>query len=481
MTWRPGGPGRLRRDLGTLEAYAALVGVLIGAGIFRVTGEVGPLTGPSVVLAYLVLAPAVLATSVAYAVYLSTPLGAEPGGEYLHISRTFGGLRLAFVGAWLKIVSYLGALAYLANAMADYVIEIGEGRLGPSLRLPLALGGLIFFYAVHLAGVRWFGRIQIAMLAILALSLVVLVVPGLPAIRASNLRPFFTQGAWGFASALPPLFFAYAGFESLAQAAGEVRDGTRRLPAVFLRGVGATSAVFFLIALVTVGVLPMPRLAASAAPMAEAASVYLPYGAAAFVNLGAIMAITTSLNATMLVPSRLAMVLAQDGLAPGWLASIHPRTGTPAIGLTLTLVAALSLLASGQLSLALNIAVLALVVLYFLHSLALLLLPRRNPGLHRQARTSLAPSVQRWAAIGSMAAMGALIVVQVAKDVQTLSRTSLIERLRQQSLTSVELTLAWGALGAVIYVAGRRGGRRVASGGAEDADTRRGQPPGRAS
>src|ERR1043165_465841 len=108
----------LRRDLGVVESYAVLIGVLIGAGIFKVTGVAWALTGPSVILGYLVLAPAILATSVAYSVYLSTPLGREPGGEYTHLSRTFGGYGLAFVGVWLKIISYIGALAYLSVAFA---------------------------------------------------------------------------------------------------------------------------------------------------------------------------------------------------------------------------------------------------------------------------------------------------------------------------------------------------------------------------
>src|SRR5437870_3076725 len=111
----------LRRDLGTLESYAALIGILIGAGIFKVTSDAWALTGPSVILGYLVLGPVILATSVAYSVFLSTPLGREPGGEYTHLSRTFGGYGLAFVGVWLKIISYIGALAYLARALADYL------------------------------------------------------------------------------------------------------------------------------------------------------------------------------------------------------------------------------------------------------------------------------------------------------------------------------------------------------------------------
>src|SRR5207253_2725935 len=93
----------LRRDLGTLESYATIIGVLIGAGIFKVTSDAWALTGPSVIVGYLVLAAAIMATSVAYSVFISTPLGLDPGGEYEHISRTFGGHGLAFVGVWLKI------------------------------------------------------------------------------------------------------------------------------------------------------------------------------------------------------------------------------------------------------------------------------------------------------------------------------------------------------------------------------------------
>src|SRR5258708_12998305 len=184
----------LRRDLGTIESYAALLGILIGAGIFKVTSDAWVLTGPSVILGYFVLAPAILATSVAYSVFLSTPLGREPGGEYAHISRTFGGYGLAFLGAWLKIISYIGALAYLARAFADYVVQLFGG--GPLI--PIAVGCLLFFYVVHVAGVRWFGRLQVWMCVLLGVSLVVLIVPGPFPIHPRNYRPFFTPRLCGF-------------------------------------------------------------------------------------------------------------------------------------------------------------------------------------------------------------------------------------------------------------------------------------------
>ncbi len=445
-----------RRDLGVLESYAALLGILIGAGIFKVTSTAWVLTGPSVILGYIVLAPAVLATSVAYAVFLSTPLGREPGGEYTHISRTLGAYGIAFVGTWLKITSYIGALAYLAVVFAEYTIELSAGLFGSDHLMPLALSSLVFFYLVHVVGVRWFGRIQVAMFALLGVSLVVLVVPGLFAIQPANYRPFFKHGLGGFAAALPPLFFAYAGFESLAQAAGEVRDSTRKLPRVFLRGIVVAMTIYFLMSVVALGVLPGERLAASPAPMAAAAAVYLPFGAAWFVTLGAVMAITTSLNATMLVPSRLAVVLARDRLAPLWLGAIEPRTGTPVRALTGTLAAAALLLLTGQVSLALNIAVFALVALYLLHSLALLLLPRSNPALFRSVTVRIPIGVQRLSAVLSILAMAGLLLVQVIQDLRTLARLSLPERIASRSVTTLELCLAWGIVGIAIYLLGRR-------------------------
>jgi amino acid transporter len=433
----------LRRDLGTIESYATLLGILIGAGIFKVTGEAWRLTGPSVILGYIVLAPAVLATSAAYSVFLSTPLGKEPGGEYTNISRTFGGYGLAFIGAWLKIISYTGALAYLAGAFADYA-----GTLVHVDARVLAVAALVFFYAIHIVGVRWFGRLQVWMCIVLGISLVVLIGPGLFAIDRSYYSPFFTHGMRGFIASLPPLFFAYAGFESLAQTAGEVTDSTRRLPRVFVRGITATLVIYFLMSLVGLGTLPPDRLRVSTAPMAEAASHYLTMGGAALVAVGAIMALLTSVNATMLVPSRIAIVLAEDRLAPRWVGAVSPRTGTPIVGLTITLAGALVLLLTKRIGLALDIAVYALVLLYLLHSVALLLLPRMNPALFAQVTVRV--PMQRTLAVISILFMAALLT--------------------QISWGAVKLLLFWSAIGIVLYGWSRRVANRRTAGGVEHAE-----------
>jgi amino acid transporter len=443
---------RLRRDLGTLESYAALIGILIGAGIFQVTSQAWALTGPSVILGYLILTPAILATSIPYAAYLSTPLGREPGGEYLHISRTLKGFRLAYVGAWLKIISYIGAGTYLANAMAGYLIALSGNRIDAQrFQLPLALAALVVFYFIHVIGIRWFGRMQVALSALKCLALLVLIVPGLFVLESSNYTPFFTHGWGGFGASLLPLFFAYAGFESIAQTAGEVKDSTRRLPKILLIGITITALIYVFTSIVSFGVLPGGRLQASSAPMAEVASLYLPAGAAMFVTVGAIAAIMTALNGTLLVPSRLAIMFVEDRLAPRWVGVINKTTATPIRGLTLTLLGCAVLLISGQLSLALNVAVFALVVLYFIHSLVFLFLPRLNPDLASEIEISLPRRVQQAAAVVSVLSMGVMILIQLRQDADVLRTQTLTERINGQSLTSIELILVWGLVGAGLY------------------------------
>jgi APA family basic amino acid/polyamine antiporter len=453
---------RLRRDLGTLESYATVIGILIGAGIFQVTSQAWALTGPSVIFGYILLTPAILTTAIPYAAYLSTPLGREPGGEYLHISRTLGGYRLAYVGAWLKIISYIGAGAYLANAMAGYLIALSGGRIDAQrFQLPLALAALVVFYFIHVIGIRWFGRFQVTMSALKCLALLVLIVPGLFVLDYENYTPFFTHGWNGFGTSLLPLFFAYAGFESIAQTAGEVKDSTRRLPGILVKGITITALFYVFTSIVSFGVLPGGRLQVSSAPMAEVASIYLPAGATVFVTLGAIAAIMTALNGTLFVPSRLAIMFVKDGLAPGWLGFVNKTTATPIPGLTLTLLCCAILLVSGQLALALNVAVFALVVLYFIHSLVFLFLPRWNAALASEIDISLRQRVLQVAAIVSVVSMGVMIFIQLRLDVEVLRTTSLAQRVSEHSLTSIELVFVWGIVGLVLYQLARKQRRKL--------------------
>jgi amino acid transporter len=168
----------------------------------------------------------------------------------------------------------------------------------------------------------------------------------------------------------------------------------------------------------------------------------------------------TALNGTMLVPSRLAMMFAKDNLAPNWIGAVNPRTATPIRGLTLTLIACAVLLWTNQLSLALNVAVIALVGLYFIHSFVFLLLPRLNPSLSSEITIRIPRWLLTSSAVVSVISMGLLIAIQLTSDINTLKSTTLSQRIAERSLTSVELIVAWAIIGIVLYQFARIRSRR---------------------
>jgi hypothetical protein len=90
-------------------------------------------------------------------------------------------------------------------------------------------------------------------------------------------------------------------------------------------------------------------------------------------------------------------------------------------------------------------------VLYFLHSLVFLFLPRLNPKLANEIKVAISPSLLRVAAVVSLISMGALIVIQLLRDVDTLRSSSLNQRITEHSLTSIELIVTWAVVGAALY------------------------------
>jgi amino acid transporter len=371
----------LRRDLGRLESYATLIGGLIGSGIFVVIGQAGGLAGPSVPLAYVALFPVVMATAMAYMVFMSTPLGERPGGAYVHISRTFGRFFPGFIAVWLQLVAYSGALGVLSLSLGQYMLFFFP-NFAP---VYTAAAILLFFYLVNLVGVKIYGGFQTAMFLILIAAVLILVIPGLRTIKMDYYAPLFPHGIKGFIAALSSLFMSYAGFEGLAQTAGETKNARKTLPMIFFKGIGITVVIYFFMSFVAFGNMHYNDLARSASAMTDVAKNYLPGWGAAVVALGAIMAFTTSINATLMVPPRLLMVLGEDRLVPEFFSHIHPRFRTPDVGLTITTGIAIALIMTNTLGVILAITLQAIFILYILHSTALIFLPIVNPGLYKSA------------------------------------------------------------------------------------------------
>ena len=372
----------LKRDLGKISGYATIIGILIGAGIFRVTGEAGAVAGSAVPFAYLLFTPIVLCTALTYSVFISTPLGMRPGGAYVHISRTFNNYYLGFIAVWMKLMAFVGAITFMASSFGDYMtffIPDTDVKMWAS-------GVLIFFFAIKIIGIRYYAQIQTGMLIILIGSILVLIIPGLFVVDLSNYDPLLPKGISGVLAAMPMLFFSYAGFESLAQAAGETKNPTKTLPMTFVKGVIAGAVIFFLMSFVAFGVLPAETLAQSKSAMADAAAQFLPSWGATIVAIGALSAFLTSINGAILVPSRTLFVFSEDHLFPKSLARIHPKWHTPYISLIVSGIICVLLIWTQTTSYLRNAGLIGIFGIYTLQGIALIALPHINKRLYQAAK-----------------------------------------------------------------------------------------------
>lgn len=483
-----GTPTGLRRDLGKIQSYATIIGIFIGAGAFVVTARAGADAGPAVPLAYLLMGPIILATSVSYMVFLSTPLGMRPGGAYIHISRTFGKYYPGFIAMWMKLVGFLGALSVLAVSFADYTafffpsLATATEPQRELFRASVASLCLILLYCVNILGVRYYGWMQTIMSLILLVAVALLVLPGLFFVDFKNYTPFMPLGLDGFFRAMATLFFGYAGFESLAQTAGETRNPRETLPRVFLNGILISVTIYVLIAFVAFGVVPWRELAQSDSAMAEVAAVYLPVGGAAIVAIGALMAFTTSINGSILVPSRTLFVFAEDRVLPEFkfigrlgerwqdraqrtrglmrgvlemgatmlrciarglnLSAVSERFRTPHVSLVLCLLVSLLLIWTETIDYMLNVALQGVFILYLFHGTALICLPFLNRDLYSTAALPFTPA---FLIVCSLFSMGSII--WFSKELFTSQPRVLL------------LIGLWVSLGTILYWIARREGK----------------------
>jgi len=426
----------LKRDLGPISGYATIIGILVGAGIFRVTGEAGAVAGSAVPLAYLLFAPIVLSTAIAYSVFMSTPLGMRPGGAYIHISRTFGNYYLGFITMWMKLVAFVGAISFMSTSFGEYMTFFFPNH-DPRMWGTIVL---LFFYGINIIGVRYYGQFQTAMLIVLIISILILVIPGIPAIDYSYYDPILPKGYNGLLAAMPMLFFSYAGFETLAQVAGETKDPTRTLPMIFIKGVLASVFIFFTMSFVAFGVLPADVLASSNSAMADVAAQYLPPWGSSIVAIGAMSAFLTSINGSILVPSRMLFVFSEDRLMPRSLASVHPQWRTPYISLIISAIICTALIWSQSARYLMNAGLVGIFIIYCFQGIALMALPIVNKRLYKSAQFQL----PKWLLylVGSISAFSmAYFLIITIMDVFTFTIVGLI-------------------VGTILYILGRYQGKK---------------------
>lgn len=369
--------------VGIWGVLALLVGNAVSIPIFVLPGPLAADAGPSVVLA-VVLAAIPAAFVVLYNAVLASAMPVA-GGLYVYISRLtspFWGFLVPFT---IPLIAWAG-LVFTAIGFAEY------SRIFVDLpQTALAIVLLAFVLAVNVVGVRIVAQIQVVFVAGLALAVGGFVGTGAVAVDPTNYTGPFVADYGAFGVAVVSLFYPFLGFGLLVELGEDIEEPSRTIPRVLGIGIAIVAACYVAVVAVLVGLVPIGELAAMTeaeqnAALAVAAAAALPGWGHYLVGLGALCAVVTTVNTTLLVTSRTLMRASRDGVLPASLSRIHPRFDTPHVAvLVLGLPPfALVLVLGNVVALAMFMA-LASLTAYFFCAIGLWNLPREFPDHYRTA------------------------------------------------------------------------------------------------
>lgn len=399
--------------IGLLEAVAIEVGLIVGAGLFALTGVATDLAGPAVPVSYVVafgvVALGLVPTAVLGAAYPTV------AGNYRY-PREFVSPHVAYLAAWgLTVSMFGGGLPLYALSFGGYV----ETLTGVAPRLTAVLA-LTFFFGVNLLGIRPAARVQLALFATLVASLLTFVVGGLPAVDPGAFRPLFAANATGVVTGAAVLYFVCLGANFIVDLGGDVQAATVTIPRSFLVSIPLALALYALVAFVAVGTVGPAALAGESLAVPAEAVLSGPL-VAVFVVGGALFATATTLNAVFMIAPKYLAALAADDVFPAVLARENDRWGTPHWGLTVvyavTVASALSPLPFDQLGSLLGFGGIFLIVPVMVAAIRFV---RERPGVHAASSVPLSPrTVVAVAALGIPANV-ALFVLLGANDTGVL-------------------------------------------------------------
>lgn len=451
------GDSGLVRQLGWIHGAAIMAGMMIGAGIFVVTGTAAGIMGPAVPLGFLAVVPLIIATALIYSIYMSGPLGEHAGGAYVHISRTWNSLFTGYIVMWMKWIAYAGSIAAIGIDFGNVVHSFGAFA-GLSAQTWTILAVTILF-VINILGVDIYGNAQALLTIPLVGILLLLVVPGLFVIDAGNFTPLFPQDLYAngyidpLLAGIAVLLFSYVGFEALAQAGEEMKAPQRTLPKLFVYTSLGVGILYTLVTFVVIGVIGWQSAAEATAPLTAAARAYFPANTAVVVAFASILAYVTTMNTCYLVPSRLLYAFGKDNVVPGALAHVNERFHTPDVSLIITYVISVVFVLTATFEFAILITLASVTLVYFTHSLSGMVLPWLRPELYEQSQFRLSPVV--CAIIGgvsavTMAVLGwqTLKVRGIEPAISMILRGNVIDGLTSNPAL---MLLVWGIVGVAVF------------------------------
>jgi len=365
---------KLKRGIKRWDLVLLLINNTIGAGIFGLPSKIFSLSGFYSLLALLVCAVVIFILIFIFAEVASK--FDKTGGPYLYILTTFGKTP-AFIIGWLILITRIAAFAALINLLVTYLAYFYPILLERSYKFSIIIAVTFILTWVNYLGVKNSTKLNNTFAIAKILPLLVFVVVGVFFINPELIDVHQSLPSLSnFSSSVLIFTFAFTGFEAIVVNSGEFENAKKNIPFALIISISFVAIFYGFIQFVSMGNLA--ELATSTTPITDAASVFLgPFGAI-LITIGAVISLTGTLNAVMLVGSRLPYALSIKNQFPGIFAKLHTKYQSPTYSLYIFSLISLIASLTGSFIYAVSINVISKVLIFLMVSAAMIKLRRKD-------------------------------------------------------------------------------------------------------
>ncbi len=341
----------LKRVMGPWLLLLFIVGDILGTGIYALTGQVAKQVGGVVWLPFLIAFAVALMTAFSYLELVTKYPRAAGAALYTH--RAFGIHFFTFIVAFAVMCSGITSASTASRAFAANFSQAFDLNLAGTIGVTLI--GLAFMAIVAAINFRGVGESLVANVVLTCIELtglLIIIVIGLWAIglgqgdvsRALEFRTSpETSFVWPVIAATTLAFFAMVGFEDSVNMAEETKDPVRTFPRMLLLGLLFTAAIYMLVSIAAVTLVPPAELSVGETPLLKVVAAGAPSFPIWIFGFITMFAVANTALINMLMASRLVYGMSREHVLPAALGKVHATRRTPyvAIGFTTLLAFAL--------------------------------------------------------------------------------------------------------------------------------------------
>lgn len=381
----------LKRSISLFQAVMYGVGLILGAGIYVLIGDVAGIAGNAMWMSFVIAAAIAAFTGLSYAELSS--MFPKSAAEYVFVKNAFKNELAAFVTGWLITFVAIASAAAVAIGFSGY-LAVFFPQFDPLLS---AVALVVALSAINFIGIResvWmnttFTLIELAGLAIVVLAAMLLgSFTGADYYEMPPAASTFSLSIGAILGAAGLVFFAYFGFENLANISEETKNAPRTIPRALIVSIAITTGVYIIIAASAIALVGWEELSSSEAPLALAAEKAFGKVGVTVLSVIALFATSNTVLMMLVAGSRIMFGMSKERALPIALGRVHHATKTPGVAVVLTMLLTIALvtLSRGSISAVANIAVFAIFMVYVAVNLSLIWLRYRQPKLERPFRS----------------------------------------------------------------------------------------------